>query len=168
MLVRDGELVGEGIHVAVGHDHAEIAALEQAGANARGATAYVTLEPCNHHGRTPPCTDALVRAGVARVVVGVRDPNPTVQGGGLEQLRGAGIEITTGVEERRVRSTRLSARGADTYDAPVLVTSRSGSRSTGASPRVCARAVGSPVKAPAAMHTHCGRAPTASWSGSAP
>jgi diaminohydroxyphosphoribosylaminopyrimidine deaminase/5-amino-6-(5-phosphoribosylamino)uracil reductase len=98
VVVRDGEVVGEGWHHAVGADHAEVAALKSAGARARGATVYVTLEPCNHHGHTPPCTDALIAAGVARVVIGVRDPNPHVPGGGLEKLRAAGIEVSTDVE----------------------------------------------------------------------
>lgn len=110
VIVRDGTVVGEGYHVAAGHDHAEIAALRQAGDHAVGATAYITLEPCNHHGRTPPCTDALIRAGVARVVTGVRDPNPRVAGGGIERLRAAGIEVIEGIENvaaaRLIRSWR--------------------------------------------------------------
>ena len=78
VVVRDGEVVGEGWHEAAGLPHAEVNALRQAGARAHGATAYVTLEPCNHHGRTPPCTEALIAAGVARVVAAMRDPNPLV------------------------------------------------------------------------------------------
>lgn len=92
VLVRDGEVVGEGWHERKGEAHAEVAALAAAGAHARGATAYVTLEPCAHHGDTPPCADALIEAGVARVVVGQRDPNPRVEGNGLERLRDAGVE----------------------------------------------------------------------------
>ncbi|MEB2872000.1 bifunctional diaminohydroxyphosphoribosylaminopyrimidine deaminase/5-amino-6-(5-phosphoribosylamino)uracil reductase RibD [Pseudomonas rhizosphaerae] len=94
VLVRDGETVGEGWHVQAGGPHAEVHALHQAGDRARGATAYVTLEPCSHHGRTPPCADALVEAGVARVVVAMQDPNPQVAGQGLERLRQAGIAVT--------------------------------------------------------------------------
>lgn len=94
VLVRDGETVGEGWHVQAGGPHAEVHALRQAGDRARGATAYVTLEPCSHHGRTPPCADALVEAGVARVVVAMQDPNPQVAGKGLERLRQAGIAVT--------------------------------------------------------------------------
>lgn len=94
VLVRDGETVGEGWHVQAGGPHAEVHALRQAGDRARGATAYVTLEPCSHHGRTPPCADALVEAGVARVVVAMQDPNPQVAGQGLERLRQAGIAVT--------------------------------------------------------------------------
>ncbi len=93
VVVRDGEVLGEGWYEYEGVRHAEVIALEQAGDAARGATLYVTLEPCSHHGRTPPCTDAVVDAGVARVVVGARDPNPVVDGRGLERLRAAGVEV---------------------------------------------------------------------------
>jgi diaminohydroxyphosphoribosylaminopyrimidine deaminase/5-amino-6-(5-phosphoribosylamino)uracil reductase len=86
-------VVGEGWYEYEGIRHAEVVALEQAGDAARDATLYVTLEPCSHHGRTPPCADAVVEAGVARVVVGARDPNPVVDGRGLERLRAAGIEV---------------------------------------------------------------------------
>ena len=92
VLVRDGEIVGEGWHRQAGEPHAEAHALEAAGARARDATAYVTLEPCCHFGRTPPCTTALIEAGVARVVAGARDPDPRVAGGGFERLRAAGID----------------------------------------------------------------------------
>ena len=92
VLVRDGAVVGEGWHRAAGEAHAEVLALEAAGPRARGATAYVSLEPCCHQGRTPPCTAALVEAGVARVVAAARDPDPRVAGNGLERLRAAGIE----------------------------------------------------------------------------
>jgi diaminohydroxyphosphoribosylaminopyrimidine deaminase/5-amino-6-(5-phosphoribosylamino)uracil reductase len=93
VVVRDGEVVGEGWYEYERVRHAEVIALEQAGDAARGATLYVTLEPCSHHGRTPPCADAVAAAGVARVVVGARDPNPVVDGRGLEVLRRAGIEV---------------------------------------------------------------------------
>jgi len=93
VVVRDGEVVGEGWYEYDLVRHAEAAALEQAGERARGATMYVTLEPCSHHGRTPPCADAVVAAGITRAVVGARDPNPLVDGRGLERLRTAGIEV---------------------------------------------------------------------------
>ena len=104
VLVRDGVVVGEGFHRRAGEPHAERNAIDAAGERARGATAYVTLEPCCHHGRTPPCTDALLAAAVARVVVGTEDPNPLVDGRGLERMRAAGVEVLTGVLEQEARA----------------------------------------------------------------
>ncbi len=104
VIVRDGKVVGEGFHARAGEPHAEIHALRMAGAHARGATAYVTLEPCCHHGRTGPCSHALIEAGVARVVMAMRDPNPKVAGGGEAMLRAAGIEVLSGVLEDEARA----------------------------------------------------------------
>ena len=92
VVVRRGEVVGEGWHERAGRPHAEVVALEAAGERARGATLYVTMEPCTHHGRTPPCVDSILEAGMATVVAGSRDPNPEA-GGGLERLRAAGVEV---------------------------------------------------------------------------
>ena len=97
VLDRDNRLVGEGFHARAGEPHAEVGALAQAGAAARGGTLVVTLEPCCHHGRTPPCSEAVLRAGIARVVVALRDPDPRVAGGGIAQLRQAGVEVITDV-----------------------------------------------------------------------
>ncbi|WP_313080871.1 bifunctional diaminohydroxyphosphoribosylaminopyrimidine deaminase/5-amino-6-(5-phosphoribosylamino)uracil reductase RibD [Atlantibacter sp.] len=97
VIVRDGEIVGEGFHYRAGEPHAEVHALRMAGEKARGATAYVTLEPCSHHGRTPPCCEALIAAGVSRVVAAMQDPNPQVAGRGLYRLKQEGIEVSHGL-----------------------------------------------------------------------
>ncbi|PRQ56977.1 putative diaminohydroxyphosphoribosylaminopyrimidine deaminase [Rosa chinensis] len=100
VIVKDGKVVGEGFHPKAGQPHAEVFALRDAGDLAENATAYVSLEPCNHYGRTPPCTEALIKAKVKRVVVGMVDPNPIVASKGLDRLRDAGIDVITGVEEK--------------------------------------------------------------------
>ena len=97
VIVKDGEIVGEGFHYRAGEPHAEVHALRMAGEKAQGATAYVTLEPCSHHGRTPPCCDALIAAGVSRVVAAMQDPNPQVAGRGLYRLQQAGIDVSHGL-----------------------------------------------------------------------
>lgn len=97
VIARDDRIVGEGWHQRSGEPHAEVFALREAGEQARGATAYVTLEPCNHHGRTPPCTEALIAAGVTKVIFACGDPNPRVDGSGAARLRAAGIEVETGL-----------------------------------------------------------------------
>jgi diaminohydroxyphosphoribosylaminopyrimidine deaminase/5-amino-6-(5-phosphoribosylamino)uracil reductase len=102
VLVRDGEIVGEGYHARYGGDHAEIVALRMAGERALGATMYVTLEPCAHHGKTPPCADGILAAGVARVVAATTDPNP-VAAGGAARLLAAGVEFEVGVQEKAAR-----------------------------------------------------------------
>jgi diaminohydroxyphosphoribosylaminopyrimidine deaminase/5-amino-6-(5-phosphoribosylamino)uracil reductase len=107
VIVRDNELAGQGWHQCYGEAHAEVNALAQAGERARGGTIYVTLEPCCHHGKTPPCTDALVRAGIHRVVAAMQDPFPQVAGQGAARLRAAGVEVTVGLCELEAR--RLNA-----------------------------------------------------------
>ncbi|MBP5992979.1 MAG: bifunctional diaminohydroxyphosphoribosylaminopyrimidine deaminase/5-amino-6-(5-phosphoribosylamino)uracil reductase RibD [Acinetobacter sp.] len=103
VIVKDGQLVGEGFHPQAGQPHAEVFALRQAGEAARGATAYVTLEPCAHYGRTPPCAKGLVEAGVKKVVVACTDPNPLVAGKGIDILRQAGVEVEVGICEEEAK-----------------------------------------------------------------
>jgi diaminohydroxyphosphoribosylaminopyrimidine deaminase / 5-amino-6-(5-phosphoribosylamino)uracil reductase len=132
VLVRDGRAVGEGFHQAAGRPHAEAVALAAAGEAARGATCYVTLEPCAHHGRTPPCADALVAAGVARVVAALPDPDPRVGGAGLERLRAAGVTVEVGagaaaaaeqnaayLTHRRLGRPRVTLKAAASLDGKV-------------------------------------------------
>lgn len=107
VIVKDAQLLGEGHHPRAGQPHAEVFALRQAGEQARGATAYVTLEPCAHYGRTPPCAKALVDAGVVKVVVACPDPNPLVAGKGVQILKDAGIQVDVGVAEAEARQLNL-------------------------------------------------------------
>jgi len=103
LVVKDGQIIGRGYHQKAGGPHAEVFALEEAGEKARGATLYVTLEPCSHHGRTPPCTEKVVAAGIKKVVVAMVDPNPKVAGRGLEQLKAAGVEVEVGLGEAEAK-----------------------------------------------------------------
>lgn len=103
VIVKDGKVVGEGYHERAGMPHAEVVALQKAKEKAKGATLYVTLEPCTHFGRTPPCTDAIIRAGLKRVVIATLDPNPLVSGKGVERLKRAGIEVSVGVLEEEAK-----------------------------------------------------------------
>ncbi len=103
VIVRDGAVVGRGYHIRAGEDHAEVIALREAGVRAEGATLYVTMEPCCHHGKTPPCSEAVIRSGIARVVAAMTDPNPKVCGGGFASLRRNNIECESGLFEDRAR-----------------------------------------------------------------
>ena len=114
VVVREGRIVGEGVTQRTGHAHAEVMAILAAGEAARGADVYVTLEPCCHHGRTPPCTDALIAAGVARVFAGVVDPNPLVAGRGMKQLADAGVETAWGP----LSSDAIAGSGARVENIP--------------------------------------------------
>lgn len=120
VLVADDQPVGSGWHQRAGEPHAEVYALREAGEAARGATAYVTLEPCSHHGRTPPCADALIAAGVARVVVAMQDPNPQVSGGGIAKLRAAGIAVESGLMEAAACELNLGFHARMTRGTPWL------------------------------------------------
>jgi len=148
ILVRDGDAVGEGFHRAPGEPHAEALALRRAGALAAGATCYVTLEPCAHHGRTPPCADALIAAGVARVVAAVEDPDPRTRGGGFARLRAAGVQVEVGVgaaeaekqnaafmTHRRLGRPRVTLKAAASLDGKVAAPDGTSQWITGAAAR---------------------------------
>ena len=108
VIVRDGQIVGEGFHQYDHKDHAEVVALKQAGGRARGATMYVTLEPCNHTGRTGPCTEAILAAGISRVVAAIEDPNPKVTGGGAGRLRSAGVQVEFAPTDQQLAAKELN------------------------------------------------------------
>ena len=154
VLVKGGRVVGEGWHARAGRSHAELLALRKAGARARGSTLYVNLEPCSHHGRTPPCAPRIVEAGVRRVVAAIRDPNPQVDGRGLSLLRKAGIAVSTGVladeawrlNERFLvsvlrRRPFVTLKAALTLDGRIATASRESKWITGPRERRSARAL---------------------------
>src|SRR6202161_2087012 len=120
VIVRDGRVVGRGHTAPGGRPHAEPVALAMAGAQAKGATAYVTLEPCCHWGRSPPCTDALIAAGVARIIVAATDPDPRVNGEGLANLKAAGIEVETGLLEAEALDTLIGFSHRITLGRPMV------------------------------------------------
>ncbi|WP_237214689.1 bifunctional diaminohydroxyphosphoribosylaminopyrimidine deaminase/5-amino-6-(5-phosphoribosylamino)uracil reductase RibD [Falsiroseomonas oryziterrae] len=120
VIVRDGQVVGRGWTQPGGRPHAETEALRRAGVAARGATAYVTLEPCSHHGRTPPCCNALIGAGVARVVAAMRDPDPRVDGRGFDMLRAAGIVVDEGLLEAEARAVNAGFARRITLGLPLV------------------------------------------------
>lgn len=120
LIVQQGEIVGEGWHMRAGEAHAEIHALNAAQGKSAGATVYVTLEPCSHHGRTPPCADALISAGVRRVVVAMRDPNPKVAGAGIAKLKAAGIAVVEGIAQAEAKSLNPGFISRFTRNRPLL------------------------------------------------
>ena len=121
VLVKAGRIIGQGFHRRAGCPHAEIEALSKAGRRARGATLYVTLEPCNHYGRTGPCSDAIIRAGIAQVVIAARDPNPMTNGRGLAKLRRTGIRVTSGVLEEEAQRLNEPFRKAMVARLPWVI-----------------------------------------------
>jgi diaminohydroxyphosphoribosylaminopyrimidine deaminase/5-amino-6-(5-phosphoribosylamino)uracil reductase len=120
VIVKNNQIVGQGAHLKAGEPHAEVLALREAVASAEGADAYVTLEPCNHHGRTPPCVDALINAGVKRVVVAMQDPNPLVAGNGIKRLQANGIEVEVGLMEAESKSLNLGFISRMTSGLPYI------------------------------------------------
>ena len=120
VIVKDGRVIGEGFHQRAGEPHAEVLALQAAGDAARGADAYITLEPCSHHGRTPPCADALIKADIHRVVAAMQDPNPRVAGSGLAHLAAQGIETACGLMEAQARELNTGFISRMTLDKPYV------------------------------------------------
>lgn len=121
VVVAGDEVIGEGFHRRPGTPHAEVVALEQAGKHARGATIFITLEPCDHHGRTPPCTEAIIRSGIVRVVIPSEDPCRRVRGQGITRLREAGIEVSEGIEKDAARELNERHFKAACEDRPVVI-----------------------------------------------
>ena len=120
VIVKDGKIVGEGAHLKAGESHAEVFALRQAGALANGATAYVTLEPCSHTGRTPPCSQALIDAGITKVIAAMQDPNPLVAGNGLAHLQGHGVEVSSGLMQTQAEALNLGFISRMTRNTPYV------------------------------------------------
>lgn len=121
IVVKNGEIVGQGYHEAAGKPHAEVNAINAAGSAADGATLYVTLEPCNHTGRTPPCTEKIIASGIKRVVIAMRDPNPKVKGGGYEYLKSKGIQVDLGVCEQYAQKLNEAFIKFITTDRPFVI-----------------------------------------------
>ena len=165
LLDAGGEVVGEGFHAYAGGPHAEIVALAQAGERAKGGTAVVTLEPCNHTGRTGPCSEALISAGVARVVIAVDDPNP-VATGGAQRLRAAGVEVIVGVRAVEAEEGNIAWLTAVRRGRPYVIW-KSAPPWTAARPPPTAPACGSPPRRPGWTCTGCAARSTRSWSASA-
>ncbi len=120
VIVKAGVVVGEGAHIQAGTPHAEVHALQQAADNAKNATAYVTLEPCSHHGRTPPCAEALIQAGVEKVIIAMHDPNPLVSGQGVAQLEAADIEVLTGLMQLQAQALNAGFTSRMTKQLPFV------------------------------------------------
>lgn len=156
VIVRDGAIVGEGWHQRAGEPHAEVHALRMAGDRARGATAYVTLEPCSHHGRTPPCCDALIAAGVSRVVAAMQDPNPQVAGRGLYRLQQAGIAVSHGLMMAEAEALNRGFLKRMRTGFP-LFSSSSAPRSMAVPPWRAAKASGLPRPPPVETCSVCAR-----------
>lgn len=154
LVVREGRVVGRGAHLGAGGAHAEAVALGEAGALARGATLYCTLEPCNHQGRTPPCAPMVVASGVARVVVAIRDPNPGVAGGGLARLRESGVEVTLGVRAEQALDLVWPFACTRGFARPFVLLKTAASLDGRFAPRVTERKAGEPhyLTSPAARH----------------
>ena len=120
VIVKEGKIIGEGAHLKAGEPHAEVFAIQQAGDNAKGATAYITLEPCSHTGRTPPCTHALLKAGIAKVIAAMQDPNPLVAGSGLAHLQAHNIEVASGLMQAQAEALNLGFISRMTRKQPFI------------------------------------------------